>query len=205
MMKAAYCALAIGFAMPVFAQDVQITSDLMHVDATISGKAYQFVRSQDQAAHIDPAYALTSRACPPNCIAPMQSAPGVVSLGELELLSILRGDISEGSALLIDVRAPKQFALGHIPAAVNMPAATIQADNPFRNEILQALGATEADGQWRFDNVLTLVLYDDGPWVDEAGQVVRDLLSVGYPAERIKYYRGGLQMWLLFGFNTISS
>jgi len=31
------------------------------------------------------------------------------------------------------------------------------------------------------------------------------LYKSGYPAKKIKYYRGGLQLWKLFGFITIIS
>jgi hypothetical protein len=48
-----------------------------------------------------------------------------------------------------------------------------------------------------------LVIFCNGPTCDQSRREISGLLSVAYPAERIFYYRGGMQMWGLWGLATV--
>lgn len=86
--------------------------------------------------------------------------------------------------------------------AVNVPFTTLDAENPYRDDILRALGATDrGDGGLDFTQARPLVLFGNGPWCDQAPRAIRSLLDAGYPPERIGYYRGGLQSWLSLGLD----
>ncbi|WP_404710488.1 rhodanese-like domain-containing protein [Sphingomonas sp. MMS24-J13] len=56
----------------------------------------------------------------------------------------LKGMLADGSALLIDVREPDEFAAGHIAGAVNMPLSTFSPRNvpdaAGRTVVLQCAG-----------------------------------------------------------------
>ncbi|MDG1069824.1 MAG: hypothetical protein P8P40_15830 [Sulfitobacter sp.] len=39
------------------------------------------------------------------------------------------------------------------------------------------------------------MVYDNGPSQNDAGVLIAHLLEVGYPPEKIRYYRGGMQVW----------
>lgn len=88
-----------------------------------------------------------------------------------------------------------------MPASVNIPAATLAPTNPYRDEILMALGAEKFQGIFNFDDVISLVVFDGGPATTDAQTLVFDLIAVGYPADKISYYRGGMQVWATLGLS----
>jgi hypothetical protein len=68
-------------------------------------------RIQDNANLITQDWAKTSRPCPSFCIQPMQAAEGVTTIGELELMDLLKGT----DAVVADARTYKWFSAGTIP------------------------------------------------------------------------------------------
>lgn len=186
------------------AQSVGLTEDTLEFSATVNGQSVVISRIQDGENALTGPYALTSRPCPGSCLQPVTAAPGVAPAAELEVLAFLRDQAATGRGLLIDTREPSAFTTGAIPGAVNVPSATLEASNPFRNEILKALGATQdgSGGQWDFSGALNLLFYCDGPWCASAPDTVRGLVAAGYPAAKLSYYRGGMQSWHLMGLNV---
>lgn len=189
-------------ATSAFAQDVGITEDIVAREITINGQTYVFERNQDPAHVIEPEFAKTSRACPPFCLHPMSAADGVDTIGELELMDFLEEKVATGEGLMIDSRVPEWFSKGSIPAAINVPFSTLEATNPYRDQIVEALGATRNATGFDFSNVMELVVFGNGPWDDQGARGIRDLIEAGYPADKIHYYRGGMQMWLQLGLTV---
>ena len=100
----------------VSAKPVGITSGVMDV-AGIS-------RNQDNAASIDPAFAKTSRPCPPFCIQPTAPfAPAAVdTVTELDVIHAARDSANgDTSVLVVDARTPGWVKKGTIPHSVNVP------------------------------------------------------------------------------------
>ena len=114
----------------------------------------------------------------------------------------MQQNVSTGSGLLVDARLPAELSGGSIPGAFSVPAATLVTNNPYREDLLLALGAKGALGQMDFSGAFDLLVFDDGPWSPTARQAVQLLLDAGYPAQKILYYRGGLQMWHIFGLTV---
>jgi rhodanese-related sulfurtransferase len=109
-------------------------------------------------------------------IRPMQLAPGVRTIGELEVIEhVARG------LPLVDSRPAVAFAAGTIPTAVNLPHAE---------------AARRVD---ELDPELDTVLFCNGPQCAATPDAVAQLLGAGFPAARILYYRGGLHDWLTLG------
>lgn len=79
--------LAASAALQAAEGPVGITESLPWVEVRHHGKRVRIERIPDNANLIDLEYAVTSRPCPPYCIQPMQLAPGVETVGELELLA----------------------------------------------------------------------------------------------------------------------
>ncbi|MCF2871726.1 rhodanese-like domain-containing protein [Octadecabacter sp. G9-8] len=162
-----------------------------------------------RASTVDPttltALASVSGTCVAPCLSPMIVADGVVTMGEMEVIEFLSTAVESGDGLLIDARVPDQRALGFIPASVNIPAATLAPTNPFRNEILMALGAESFQGIFNFTDAISLVVFDAGPATADAQTLITDLISVGYPTDKISYYRGGMQVWATLGLSTKTS
>ena len=101
---------------------VNITPTLESVEVIHGDQKVQIMRNQNQKNTVNPAFAKTSRKCPPFCIQPSSLAPGVETIAELEVLHYLKL-ISEGdeSILVIDSRTPDWVAKGTIPGAINIP------------------------------------------------------------------------------------
>ncbi|WP_432450338.1 rhodanese-like domain-containing protein [Aliiroseovarius marinus] len=189
-------------SIPATAQDVGITSEMKSASFSIRGATKEISRNQDVDNRLSPEFTKTSRPCPPFCIAPIAADDGVATLGELEVIEFLKTKASDGSGLLIDSRVPEWFAKGTIPGAVNVPFATVDAKNPYRDEILKALGAVNTGNGWDFDGALELVLFCNGPWCEQSLRAIHSLRAAGYPAEKLGYYRGGMQVWILLGLTV---
>lgn len=181
------------------AQDVRITPEMATFSATINGELIEISRIQDTTNRLTSEFAKTSRPCPPFCIHPILAAPGVETVGELEVLDFLQGAVADGTGLLVDARVPEWFAKGTIPGAVNIPFPTLEFTNPFRDDILKALGAVQDGDSWNFDAAKQLALFCNGPWCDQSPRAIRALTEAGYPADKLHYYRGGIQMWSVLG------
>lgn len=187
----------------VKAQDVRITTFKDDSTFALNGRTFTVTRNQDTNATVTGEFALTSRACPPDCLQPMIVSQGVQTVGELELLGFLEHDVTNGRGLLLDARDPVDFANGSIPAAVNVPFMTLHEDNRYRVDILRALGATpRSDGTLDFTNAMALAVFSGGVWSDDAPTAIENLLSAGYPPEKLFYYRGGMQAWVHVGLTV---
>ncbi|MBL8330597.1 MAG: hypothetical protein JNJ71_17295 [Rubrivivax sp.] len=182
---------------------VQISPGRPHVDVVHEGRKVRIQRIQDVHNRLLDDDARTSRPCPPACIQPMLAAPGVETVGELELLDFLARDVQAGTGLLLDVRLPELYRLETVPAALNVPHSVMRADNPHIDRILLALGASRTGSIWDFSQARTLTLFASGPWSDEAVQAVLALRALGYPPTRMRFYRGGLQAWRMLGLTTV--
>jgi len=198
---AAILALAITGAAAQ-AQEVAITPGNNVARLELNGETIVIGRIQDQDNTLRGPYARTSRPCPPDCLTPLRAAPGVETLGELEVLAFLQTDVQAGAGLLVDTRVPQDFATLRIPGAVNVPFTALEPSNPFRDQILVALGAQERSGGLDFRNAKRLALYCDGAWCNSARNSLRHLLEAGYPPQRLYFYRGGLQAWQLMGLSV---
>ncbi len=185
--------------LPVTAQDVRITQDMLTRSITLNGAEIVIDRIQDGEHQLSGDFARTSRACPPFFITPMTAAPGVTTIGELEVMDFLETQVAAGTALLLDSRLPEFFGKGSIPGSLNLPFATLDSANPYRDDILIALGATASGGGWDFSSAKTLALFGNGAWCDQSSRAIQHLLGAGYPAEKLLYYRGGVQSWLQLG------
>lgn len=132
--------LAVG-ASSAAAQNVRITTFKSDSTFTLNGQTFTVTRNADTTATLRGEFALTSRACPPDCLQPLITANGVTTFDELEIITFLENDVTSCTGLLLDARAPIDFATGHIPGAVNVPVTTLAPENRFRVDISKALGA----------------------------------------------------------------
>ena len=193
-----------------FAKDlkVQITPEIASITVKHNGKDVTVQREQDQDSRIAEAYAKTSRPCPPFCIQPATLAPGVETIGEVEVLDYLkRLSDGDGSVLVIDSRTPDWVKRGTIPGSVNIPwtRLNVSQSDPFTViEILEKqFGVQVLEGLYDFSAAKTLVLFCNGMWCGQSPSNIRALLKIGYPAHRIKWYRGGMQDWSALGLTTV--
>jgi rhodanese-related sulfurtransferase len=113
-------------------------------------------------------------------IRPMELAPGVRTVGELEVIAHI-----EAGLPLVDSRRPEQHAAGTIPTAASIPHAETRARLA------------------EFDPALDTILFCNGPQCAATPDAVEQLLAAGHPAERLRYYRGGMHDWVTLGLPVV--
>ena len=187
--------LFVTLTLPLVAaaeQEVRITEELLEVEVPTVDGPVVIGRDQDTFATIDPNYSMTSRPCPPFCIQPMAPAAGVTTVGELELIDFLR----EGRGLLIDGRTENYYFEETIPGAINMPYTEMAVR-------LDELGCVRTDERWDCTGAKEVLLFCNGAWCGQSPTAIRAMVREGYPPERIRYYRGGMQAWKSLGLTTV--
>ena len=189
--------------------EVNITPDMASVEVLHEGKKTTISRNQNQKNTVNRDFAWTSRKCPPFCIQPAVVAPGVETIAELEVLAYLaRINAGDESILVIDSRTPDWVKKGTIPGAVNIPWTALNpargADPISIGEIMvEKFGVKELEGLWDYSSAKTLVLFCNGMWCGQSPNNILNLLKFGYPADKIKWYRGGMQDWDILGLSTV--
>jgi len=186
---------------------VNITPDLHHLDVIHKGKMVRIQREQNPQHRLTNNFSKTSRICPPFCAQPFQIAPKVDVVGELELLDFISDKAIRGQGILLDGRLPGWHAQSTIPSAINLPFSIF--DNKIEATIIKRifllLGAEPlSKDKWDFSHAKELLVFGNGVWGNQATKTIKNLLALGYPANKIYWYRGGLQDWLLVGLTTIS-
>lgn len=226
--KLACLLLAIFFLMPgtLLAIDVPLYNGKPFLHVLHEGRSIKIQRIQDRSYELKGYFAKTARKCPPFCIQPISADPSVQTIGERELFDFMENEMRAGTGILIDARTSSWHKKGTIPGSVNFPFTLfINDDNKKRrDEILQVLGAVSRSEpgliektmeklglaetrylteNWNFTDAKLLVLWCNGPACGQSPRAIEGLLKAGYPAEKIRYYRGGMQMWQLWGLTTV--
>ncbi len=195
--------------LTVHAVDVAITEEIESVEVIHNGNKITIMRNQNPDNKINPAYAKTSRKCPPFCVQPFTIAEGVETIGEIELLDYMkRIHTGDSSILVIDSRTPDWVEKGTIPGSVNIPWTELSPGagaDPFSiSDIFrEKFGVVTREGLWDFSGAKTLVLFCNGIWCGQSPSNIRSLLAFGYPASKLKWYRGGMQDWESLGLTVI--
>lgn len=209
------------------AKPVGITADVMSVTVKHGGADVEIKRDQDNSATVNPDFAKTSRPCPPFCIQPDTIAEGVETIAENGMLDYLQKQSGgDDTILVVDSRTPDWVEKGTIPGATNIswellnPAKGATTDGII--EIMTSqFGVKLADGAdalavdeavaaggdavskvFDYSGAKTLVMFCNGMWCGQSPTNIKQLLKFGYPADKIKWYRGGMQDWSILGLTT---
>lgn len=136
-------------------------------------------------------WARTSRPAPPAVLQPLVPVPGVVPLGELELIEALRAN----DIVVADGRKPEQYAKYTIPGAINLPFTGVDA-------ALHALGCKRVGDGWDCSDARKVAMFCNGVWCGQSPTAIRKMTAAGFPPDHILYYRNGMQGWLLQGLSV---
>ena len=170
---------------------VEMTKDMPAVTIETDTGPVEINRILDPKHDIIGEGALTSRPCPDFCIQPHSPAEGVTTIGELELIEMLK----DPDAVVIDSRTPDWFQGGTIPGAINIPYTYVV------DELVQLGCEPDFDG-WDCAAAKPAALFCNGVWCGQSPTAIRNMIIAGYPADRIFYYRGGIQVWRLLGLTV---
>lgn len=200
----------LGMLFTITAQglEVNITPQVDEFEVKHQGKVITIRRNQDTEAMLEFDFARTSRPCPPFCAQPMKVADGIETIGEVELIAFLQNQLAEQQGLLIDARTEDWHERGTIPGSINIPFTHLNpaqgADEFTLEESLQRLGARIVDGEWDFSQAKQLVIWCNGPWCGQSPTAIKGLIGIGYPKQKLLYYRGGMQLWRIYGLPVVS-
>ena len=126
--------------------------------------------------------------------------------------------------MVIGFRTPDWVDTGTIPGATNIPWTDLATSHGATSQgitrvLTERFGARLGEGMDLFDvdaalaegsveevidygPAKTLVLFCNGMWCGQSPANIRTLLKYGYPPEKLKWYRGGMQNWSNLGFTT---
>jgi len=180
------------------AVDIKITEELSSITAEDKGNNIVIKRIQNPNTKLNSAFMDTKKECPPYCIQPM-NIDKVKTVGEIEVLEFIKNMKDSDGLLLIDARTRAWHKKGTIPSSINLPFTMLKKDGKYINKILTLLGGIKSGNSWSFDNAQTLLIYSNGAWDEQATLAIKNLLDMGYPTNKLRYYRGGMQMWNLVG------
>ncbi|SFN62716.1 Rhodanese-related sulfurtransferase [Roseovarius lutimaris] len=184
-------ALTLAAGAALAETEVNITKNMPTVTVETRNGPVEISRIQDTTHKIGGEWALTSRPCPDFCIQPNTPAAGVTTIGELELIEMLQ----DPEAVVVDSRTSDWFQGGTIPGATNIPYTYVL------DELGQLGCAPDFDG-WDCSEAKPVALFCNGIWCGQSPTAIRNMIEAGYPAERISYYRGGMQVWRLLGLTV---
>ena len=190
------------------AVDIKLTPSIESVVVEHNGQEIEIQRNQNPEGGAEKTWSRTGRKCPPFCVQPMQAAPGVVTVGLKEVVGFMNNELAVDDGLIIDARTVDWFERGTIPGSINIPFTQInrqQGGDDLSFEVaFEQFGVSGEAGNWNFSNAKKLVLWCNGWWCGQSPAAIRGLLNEGYPAEKLFYFRGGMQNWKIYGLNSAS-
>ncbi len=182
---------------------VKITPEISYMYVYHKGKAVKVHRIQNTKNKLTGSYAMTYR--PNQDIQPIKMHKDIQTIAEVELLHFMKNKVNKKEGILVDLRSKKSYKMESVPSAVNIPSKTMNNKKKME-KILKVLGAKRlADGTLDTKNAMEVAFYCNGLWCAKSSEFIKKFLELGYPAEKILYYRGGFQMWKILGFTTVTN
>lgn len=101
-------------------------------------------------------------------------------------------------ARVVDSLTRDWFEGGTIPGAIHIPYTYVV-------EELAQLGCEPDFDGWGCKAAKPVALFCNSIWCGQPPTAIPNMISAGYPANRIFYHRGSMQVWLLLGLTVIVS
>jgi rhodanese-related sulfurtransferase len=103
----------------------------------------------------------------------------------------LRGILADMSAVVLDARPLREYAITHIPAAMNVAA------KPGVPMLAYVSDVAEVGRLLQGKNQTPLVLYCNGPYCGKSKRLAEELLAAGYT--NVRRYQLGIPVWRALG------
>ncbi|RUM67096.1 MAG: rhodanese-like domain-containing protein [Sulfurospirillum sp.] len=139
-------------------------------------------------------------------IHPIKMAKEIETYGVLEVLKFMEEMQKDDNKVLVDARREPWYNHRTIPGAVNMPYYYFHNRAYYKDEFAYAMrylgGIKKKEGGYRFEHPKTILVFCNGPWCSLSSKFVKALEEEGYPMKHIKWFRGGMQAWLIANMTT---
>lgn len=138
-------------------------------------------------------------------ISPIKFSPNIETYGEVEVLEFIEKANDNDNMLLVDSRTVDWYLNQTIPSAINIPFIHLNKGQ-YPDDFLDALdtiGVEVTKDGYDFTNAKELLLFCNGVWCGQSPLSMKNLVTIGYPEEKLKWYRGGIQSWLSLGLPSI--
>ncbi len=139
-------------------------------------------------------------------IQPISLDPKIKTVGELEVLDFIKkAQQNKKKYLLVDARKPQWYEYLTIPTSINIPYNEIEYDEDFPKDhqrLLKLLNISKTKSGYDFSNSKKILLFCNGSWCLQSARAVKALVKMGYPKDKLLWYRGGLQDWIGVGLFT---
>lgn len=122
---------------------------------------------------------------------PMVPVPGVTPVGEVEVLDALKTK----SATVVDMRTAEWRTKATIPGSIHIPYTEVAMR-------LDELGCSGSQGKWDCSKAENVIAFCNGPNCPQSPTAIKAMAREGYPVEKIFYYRGGMQDWIVLGLTV---
>ena len=132
-------------------------------------------------------------------IQPISIHPEVETYGEMEVMHFFKMMQKDSTKILVDTRSDEWFKSRTIPGAVNIPHNDIDKEESLLEDYQKAFETMQVkkrQGKYDFSKAKTMVLFCNGSWCSQSANMIKELIAIGYPAEKLKWYRGGMHDWL---------
>lgn len=136
-------------------------------------------------------------------ISPMRISPKIETVGEVEVINFIKAAQTDESLLLIDARTPAWFNMMTIPTSTNVSFKLFNPKHIEFEDTLETLGVEVEDGKYDFSEAKTLTIFCNGSWCLQSLLAIKNLKKIGYPQEKLKWYRGGMYSWKMLNLTTI--
>lgn len=119
---------------------------------------------------------------------------GVTPVTEIEVLHAL----NDPTTMVIDMRDEDEPLKATIPNSYHIPYNELE-------DRLDVLGCQRrSDKSWDCARAIKIVAFCHGPMCLQSPAGIAIIVRMGYPVEKISYYRGGMTDWQALGLTTVS-
>lgn len=123
---------------------------------------------------------------------PLIPAKGVTLVTENDMLLALNNP----DVFVVDLRSSHFYFEETIPFAINIPYTDVRFN-------LDELGCEEEGRVWDCTDAVAAYIFCNGPACTQSPIGIREMIELGFPVEKIFYYRGGMLVWSALGLSTV--
>ena len=107
--------------------------------------------------------------------------------------------------MLVDARLSDWYFTRTIPSSINIPFThfNLKKQPDEFEDVLEMTNVKMKNGKYDFTNAKTLLLFCNGIWCPQSSWAIKNLLKIGYPADKLLWYRGGMYGWTSVNLTTI--